>query len=58
MAQAEGWLKSVETDIDNSDLGRGVHVAIETKPLAMPCLHQTWLWKSKFRILANSFLVG
>jgi len=31
MAQAEGWLKSVETDVDSKDL--------EMQPLAMPEVH-------------------
>ena len=45
MAQAEGWLKSVETDVDSKDLGRGVRVAIEMQPLAMPEVHSEHLWK-------------
>lgn len=45
MAQAEGWLKSVETDADSKDLGRGVRVAIEMQPLAMPEVHSDRLWK-------------
>ena len=45
MAQAEGWLKSVETDVDPKDLGRGVHVAIEMQPLAMPEVVEGRFWK-------------
>ena len=46
MAQAGGWLTSVETDLDTKSLGRGVHVAIEMQPLAMPDIPLERLWKN------------
>ena len=45
MAQAEGWLQSVETDIDINDVGRGVHVAFTRQPLSMTEIQESRLWK-------------